>query len=268
MSSPSRITGGGFVEHRLCNAKVHRDAGSNRNPFSAQRKILLRFMIYPGCLTLILVFLLLLLLPFFFAQFMLTALAKLGLSPPVALVILIGIMIGSAVNIPIKRFPRDEEIFGDPFVMFGFDRLFSLPPRARRYVTLAVNVGGCVIPSALAVYECLLVARRGRTALLILLIVTIANVVVCFRIARTVPRLGLAIPALVPPLVAASLSLLLIPDFAPPVAFVAGVLGPLIGADLLHLKEVVKTAPAIASIGGAGTFDGIVLSGLIAALLA
>lgn len=225
-------------------------------------------MIYPGCLTLILVFLLLLLLPFFFAQFMLAALAKLGLSPSAALIILMGIIFGSSVNIPIKRFPRDEETFVDPFVMYGFGRLFSLPRRARRYVTLAVNVGGCVIPTALALYECLLVAQRGPNALMILLIVTLANVVVCFRIARPIPGLGITMPAFVPPLIAASFSLLLIPDFAPPVAFVAGVLGPLIGADLFHLKEVVRIAPAIASIGGAGTFDGIVLSGLAASLLA
>ncbi len=225
-------------------------------------------MIYPGCLTLILVFFLLLLLPFFFAQFMLTALAKLGLSPGGAFVVLVGIILGSSVNIPIRRFPRDEEIFVDPFVMFGFGRLFSLPRRARRYVTLAVNAGGCVIPSALAVYECFLVARRGPAALMILLVVTLVDVAVCFRLARPVANLGIAMPAFIPPLIAASLSLLLIPDFAAPVAFVAGVLGPLIGADLLHLKQVVKIAPAVASIGGAGTFDGIVLSGLIAALLA
>ena len=225
-------------------------------------------MIYPGCLTLILVFLLLLLLPFFFAQFMLAALTKLGLSPPAALIILTGIIFGSTVNIPIKRYPREEEIFVDPYVMFGFGRLLSMPRRTRRYVTLAVNVGGCVIPTALAAYECLLVARHGPTALMTLLIVTLANVAVCFRVARPVPNLGITMPALIPPVIAAGLSLLLIPDFAPPVAFVAGVLGPLIGADLLHLKEVVKITPAIASIGGAGTFDGIVLSGLVAALLA
>jgi uncharacterized membrane protein len=225
-------------------------------------------MMYPGCLTLILVFILLLLLPFFFAHVMLAALTKLGLSAPAALLILIGIIFGSSVNIPIKRFPREDDIFVDPFVMFGFGRLFSLPPRPRRYVTLAVNVGGCVIPSALALYEFLLVARRGPTAVIILLVITLANIAVCFRIARPVPGVGLAMPALVPPLIAASLSLLLIPDFAPPVAFVAGVLGPLIGADLLHLKEIVKIAPATASIGGAGTFDGIVLSGIVAVLLA
>lgn len=225
-------------------------------------------MIYPGCLALFLVLFLLVLLPFFFAHAMLVALAKLGLSPLAAFIILAGIILGSSVNIPVKRFPREEEILVDPFVMFGFNRLFSLPARGRRYVTLAVNVGGCVIPAALAVYECLRVAQQGAGALLILLVVTLANIAVCFRMARPIPNLGIAMPALVPPLVAAGLSLLLIPDFAPPVAFVAGVLGPLIGADLLHLKQVMKMAPAVASIGGAGTFDGIVLSGLIAALLA
>ncbi|HVO93875.1 MAG TPA: DUF1614 domain-containing protein [Terriglobales bacterium] len=216
----------------------------------------------------ILIFFLLLLLPFFFAQLMLAALAKLGLSPVVALIILIGIIFGSGINIPIRRYPRDTEILADPFAMFGFGRLFSLPRRVRLHVTLAINVGGCIIPTALALYEILLVRGRGPGALVILIVVTVVNVIVCFRVARPVPNLGLAMPALVPPLIAASLSLLLIPDFAPPVAFVAGVLGPLIGADLLHLKEVVKIAPAVASIGGAGTFDGIVLSGLIAALLA
>ena len=48
----------------------------------------------------------------------------------------------------------------------------------------------------------------------------------------------------------------------------AGVLGPLIGADLLHLREIEKIATGVASIGGAGTFDGIILSGIMAAYLA
>lgn len=225
-------------------------------------------MMYPGCLTLILLLLLLILLPFFFAQFMLTALTKLGLSPHAAFIIVMGIFAGSVINIPVKRFSRDEEVFGDPLGMLGLGRLFALPHLERHHVTLAVNLGGCVIPSLLAIYECLLVARRGTSAVLVLTVVTLANIAVCYRIARPLPRVGLAMPALIPPLAAASLSLLLIPDFAPPVAFVAGVFGPLIGADLLHLKEVVKIAPAVASIGGAGTFDGIVLSGLIATLLA
>jgi uncharacterized membrane protein len=75
-------------------------------------------------------------------------------------------------------------------------------------------------------------------------------------------------PGLVPPFVAAGAALLLAPEAAPPVAFIAGVVGPLIGADLLHLKDVTRLGAGMASIGGAGTFDGIVLSGIVAAYLA
>jgi uncharacterized membrane protein len=47
-----------------------------------------------------------------------------------------------------------------------------------------------------------------------------------------------------------------------------GALGPLIGADLLHLRDLERIGAGAVSIGGAGTFDGIVLSALIATLLA
>jgi len=224
-------------------------------------------MFYPGCLALLIVFFVLILLPFFFAQFMVVALSKLGLSPPVALLALIGIIFGSMVNIPFKTIPRDEEIFVDPFGLYGFGPLFPRFRVRRSYTTLAVNLGGCLIPCAIAIYEVTRVAVRGPGALLTLIIITLITVVVCYRISRPLPGIGIAIPALIPPLIAAALSLLLMPDFAPPVAFVAGVLGPLIGADLLRLKEMTRIATGIASIGGAGTFDGIVLSGLIAALL-
>jgi uncharacterized membrane protein len=52
------------------------------------------------------------------------------------------------------------------------------------------------------------------------------------------------------------------------VAFIAGLFGPLIGAELMHLREIKETAGGVASIGGTGTFDGIVLSGIMAAYLA
>jgi uncharacterized membrane protein len=45
-------------------------------------------------------------------------------------------------------------------------------------------------------------------------------------------------------------------------------LGTLIGADILNLPKVQGLAVPVASIGGAGTFDGIFLTGIIAVLLA
>jgi uncharacterized membrane protein len=72
----------------------------------------------------------------------------------------------------------------------------------------------------------------------------------------------------VSPTIAAGLALLLAPDTAAPVAFVIGVIGPLIGADLMHLKDIENSEIAVVGIGGAGTFDGIILSGIVAAYLA
>ncbi|MFQ5856367.1 MAG: DUF1614 domain-containing protein [Anaerolineae bacterium] len=46
------------------------------------------------------------------------------------------------------------------------------------------------------------------------------------------------------------------PKFAPPIAFVASVLGPLIGADLLHLQEIERLQTGMASIGGVERSEG------------
>ena len=51
------------------------------------------------------------------------------------------------------------------------------------------------------------------------------------------------------------------------VAFAGGILGTLIGADLLHLHEIEQMGAGVVSIGGAGVFDGIALCGLLALLL-
>ena len=51
-------------------------------------------------------------------------------------------------------------------------------------------------------------------------------------------------------------------------AYVAGSLGTLIGADLLNLGIVGDLQAPVLSIGGAGTFDGVFLTGILAVLLA
>lgn len=140
--------------------------------------------------------------------------------------------------------------------------------RVRRDTMIAVNVGGCLIPVALVLYETAHLTMAGRQAIFGLLFAVVINTGVCYWMAKPVEGDGIAMPGLFPAIVASLSALLLVPDQAPPVAFVAGVLGPLIGADLLHLRDIEKIATGIASIGGAGTFDGIVLSGIVAAYLA
>jgi uncharacterized membrane protein len=228
----------------------------------------------PGCLAILIFLGFLVLVPLFLTQVMFAALARLGLSPELAFIALLGIFIGGAVNIPIKRFERDQELEYNPFQLFALHRILpgdwtsALGPRVRSYMVIAVNVGGCLIPVSIAFYEIFRVLGQGLYESCVLLAVTVLNITICYRLARPIPGVGIGLPPLVSPLVSALLSLLFVPSFAPPVAFTAGVLGPLIGADLFHLKDIKRLQTGVASIGGAGTFDGIVLSGMIAALLA
>ncbi len=91
------------------------------------------------------------------------------------------------------------------------------------------------------------------------------------RTARVVPGLGIATPTILPPLFTALATIIV--DMVSPVscptqiAYVGGTLGTLIGADLLNLRRVEGVGAPVVSIGGAGTFDGVYLTGLISVLL-
>jgi len=87
-------------------------------------------------------------------------------------------------------------------------------------------------------------------------------------VATPVPGVGIAVPTLSPPVVAAVTALLLSRRSARALAYVAGTLGTLIGADLLNLSRLQGLGAPVASIGGAGTFDGVFLTGILAVLLA
>ncbi len=219
-------------------------------------------------LSLIASLLLVALLPLLFAQLMAVSLAKLHLSGASALLLVFAVILGGFVNIPIKRLRRAATLVVHPLAVYGLRDFWPELRRVRRETVLAVNLGGCLIPVGVAVYEIIYLVAVDPRLLGAVGLASAINVVVCYFLARPVAGVGIALPSLVPALVAASLALLLVPDQAPPAAFVAGIAGPLVGADLLHLKDVEKIASGVVSIGGAGTFDGIVLSGIIAAYLA
>jgi uncharacterized membrane protein len=133
----------------------------------------------------------------------------------------------------------------------------------RNRTWIAVNVGGAIIPTLLSLY--LLLARGGVVqALLVAAIVT----VVVHVVARPVQGIGIAVPTLVPPLIAAGAAQLLAGDAPAVAAYVGGTIGTLVGADLLNLGKIRGLGAPVASIGGAGTFDGIFLTGILAVLLA
>lgn len=187
---------------------------------------------------------------------------RLGLSRRAALLILFAALLGSGINIPVAQLPAQRVV--EPRIVQFFGMQYVIPSVVERQSTvIAVNVGGAVIPVLLVVY---LVTRYGigRRGLLALAVVT----VVIHLLAQPIPGVGIALPPLLPSLVTAAAAILLDPWAAPRTAFVAGTLGTLIGADLLNLGNLQALGAPVASIGGAGTFDGIFLTGIIAVLLA
>ena len=176
--------------------------------------------------------------PFLFGELMFASLTKLHLSPSMALACVIAIFVGGLINIPIKSVVRDGDVIEHPLAVYGLTGLWPQLQRVRRTTIIAVNVGGCLIPAALAFYESVYLAAVSPTGLAAAMAGCAANVVVCYLVARPMAGIGIAMPGVVSPVVAAVLALLLAPDNAPPIAFIIGVIGPLVGADCLHLRDV------------------------------
>jgi uncharacterized membrane protein len=187
---------------------------------------------------------------------------KLGLGPGAALLLLFGSLIGSYFNIPIAVLPgstaRAHEIVDFYGMRYVVPLVTSWPG-----TVLAVNLGGAVIPTIMSTY---LVIRYQ-----LWLKAAIATTVIAFIIhsmATPVPGIGIAVPVFAPVVATAIIAFILSREYAAPLAYIGGSMGTLIGADLLNLDKISGLGAPVASIGGAGTFDGIFLTGILAVLLA
>jgi uncharacterized membrane protein len=187
---------------------------------------------------------------------------RIGLGSRGALFLLVASLAGSYLNIPIARLPEHQIMSGQEVPFFGMHYVIPVVIEWPGTV-IAVNVGGAVIPGLLSFY--LLVKNRLWVRGLL---ATAGVAAVCHLLARAVPGLGIALPVFVPPVSAAVVALLLSRRQAAPLAYISGCLGTLIGADLLNLDKVQGLGAPVASIGGAGTFDGIFLTGILAVLFA
>jgi uncharacterized membrane protein len=187
---------------------------------------------------------------------------RLGLHPRAALALLLGSLVGSAINLPIARLRGTEVLSGRIVSVYGVRYVIPVVERWPGTI-LAVNVGGAVIPALLSAY---LSAQVGHGARLVAVTALVAAVT--HRFARVEPGVGIVIPVLVPPAVAAVSASLLAPEVRAAAAYVGGSVGTLLGADLLNLGRMRGSGAPVASIGGAGTFDGIFVTGIVAVLLA
>jgi uncharacterized membrane protein len=194
-----------------------------------------------------------------------TAFSSVGFSPLTIILILVSTFVGSAINIPISRLEATIPIITNEYVS-SFGIAYRIPQIVigKAVTILAVNVGGAVIPSIVSLY---LLLRSDTTTILYALVGVGIVSIVSHIFAKPVRGVGITMPPFVAPIAAALVSFLL-PSSSPlTIAYVSGVFGTLIGADLTNLGVIPELGSPIASIGGAGTFDGIFLSGIIAVLL-
>jgi uncharacterized membrane protein len=190
------------------------------------------------------------------------AYSALGLNPRVATLVLFGSLLGSYINLPLWRLPEERVVSREVAEVLGVPFLGPVVVDWRGTI-LAINVGGAVIPILLSFYLLIRYDLWGVGALATAIIAFVVH-----RLATPVPGVGISVPTFAPPLLAALVALVLSWRFAAPLAYIAGSLGVLIGADLLNLGLLRSLGAPVASIGGAGTFDGIFLTGVIAVLLA
>jgi uncharacterized membrane protein len=187
------------------------------------------------------------------------AFRNLGISVEAALLYYLLSLATSSINIPIySRTVPTPQYIEDSF----FDLFLGSVPQVYKEQIIALNVGGGLIPTILALFFSL------KTPILPFLITLAAVTFVSYVAARPVPGVGIMMPIWISPLTSALAASIIAPEGAAAlVAFSAGILGTLLGADLLHLKDFMKEVPGVLSIGGAGVYDGIFLTGIIAAFL-
>lgn len=186
---------------------------------------------------------------------------RIGVPPRYVLGLLLLSLLGSAINIPIAQLPPEEVVSGGLVDFYG---VRYVVPVVREWpgTILAVNVGGALVPVILSLYLLIKNKLYVRGPLAVAVVALVAHL-----LARPVHGLGISLPPFIPPTVAALAAMALGWSQAPPLAYIAGSLGTLIGADLLNLDKIQGLGAPVASIGGAGTFDGIFLAGIVAVLL-
>jgi uncharacterized membrane protein len=203
-----------------------------------------------------------------------TAFEMVGFSHWHATLAVFGSILGSMVDIPLISSP----ISSYPEWYVSLMGLSSADVSTRFHpLFLAVNLGGCIIPILISAHLMLRHQVTLRKSLLGIGVVA----AITYGAAQAIPGEGIVLPVWLSPLLAALMGLLLAKGVrrAPPLAYISGTLGTLVGADLLSLitpgilpalspLELHRAKPLILSIGGAGVFDGIFLTGIIAVLLA
>lgn len=189
------------------------------------------------------------------------AFGKLGLSPSSAYMLLFSSLFGSMINLPLFTLRTDPQPPAEvQKPMFPGFPLWRFTNRTM----VALNVGGGLIPVGFSLY----LFQHSDVILMEAIQGIFFVTLVSYFFSRPIRGLGIGMPILIAPLSAALVAVLLNPEASAPLAYISGTMGVLIGADLLRLKDIRQLGAPLAAIGGAGTFDGIFITGIVAVLLA
>jgi len=156
----------------------------------------------------------------------------------------------------------------DNYVGFSFSNihLFSYG-----FWAVGINTGGAIIPVILSIY--LIIKNKLKLSRLFLGIIIVT--IIAFFVTTPIPEKGIVsvFPYWLLPAIFASFASIFLSwkNFrqAAPLAYISGAIGVLIGADFLHLPELLnypikEMTPAV--IGGADVFDMIFITGLLAVI--
>ncbi len=210
----------------------------------------------------VLFFLTLLLVVFIEVEVLSYAYQKMGVDRRYVFSLLLLSLFGSYVNIPLFQLPPEEVVSGAHVDLFGMRHVI---PHVQGWpgTVIAVNVGGAIVPVLLSIY---LTVKNSLYAQAILGVAVVTFLV--HWMAYPVRGVGIAVPFFTPPLAASIVALLISRKYAPALAYISGSMGALIGADITNFDKIRGLGAPVASIGGAGTFDGVFLTGIIAVILA
>ncbi|MGQ4892481.1 MAG: DUF1614 domain-containing protein [Candidatus Njordarchaeia archaeon] len=236
---------------------------------SPYRKKPINYYPFPATVFLFYLFLLLM---FIFPLFSLLFSTILGLPVYLIELIILLSLLGSSVNIPVFTMKRYVPVVTQRVVSFmGIPWIVPELELEEEKTIIAINLGGCIIPVILSLYIIIqLITIYGLMMFGYLIIAIIIDSLLINAVAKPIPGVGIATPSFLPPLFTAIVTIILSPVHQSSVifafAYAVGTLSALIGADLMNLKKIPKLGAPVASIGGAGTFDGIFLTGLVSIL--
>jgi uncharacterized membrane protein len=173
-------------------------------------------------------------------------------NPRLVLPFLAVALLGSQLNIPITSL-----VYGVMNINAPVDGGLAV---ARKL--LLINVGGALLPAVFSVY--LLIRRRllvpGLAGILIV-------AVVLQKIVAPTAGIGITAPFWIAPLLAGVTASFLGGRHRIELAYIAGSIGTLLGADLMNLDAILEMKESIASIGGMGVADGIFMCGPLAVFI-